>query len=101
MLSPSNITSCLPILGGANRALGRGEFRPPHGALVSAARQGFSLTGRTIATLWVVLLASPQVLEAQASLTSGMAQVALVARVAPRGSIEGVTPHREIGRTST
>ena len=68
---------------------------------MSAARQGFSLTGRTIATLWVVLLASPQVLKAQVGLTSGMAQVALVTRVAPRGSIEGVTPHREIGRTST
>jgi hypothetical protein len=40
-------------------------------------------------------------LHAQVGLTSGLAQVELVARVAPRGSIERVGPELETGRQGT
>jgi hypothetical protein len=44
------------------------------------------------------MLALPQVAYGQVGITSGMTQVALVARVAPRGSIQGVSAERETGR---
>jgi hypothetical protein len=40
-------------------------------------------------------------LHAQVGLTSGLAQVELVARVAPRGSIDRVGPALEVGRQGT
>jgi hypothetical protein len=40
-------------------------------------------------------------LHAQVGLTSGLAQVTLVARVAPRASIEGVGPALEVGSQGT
>jgi hypothetical protein len=46
-------------------------------------------------------LVRPQGAEAQVGLSSGMAQVALVARIAPRGSIQGVSAQRETGRVGT
>lgn len=64
---------------------------------MDAAPRGSSLVRSLIGFL--VLLGMPQRLEAQVGLSSGMAQVALVARVAPRGSVDGVTPQRETGRT--
>jgi hypothetical protein len=51
--------------------------------------------------LWIGGVAAPGMLQAQVGLTSGLAQVELVARVAPRGSIEGVGPERETGRQGT
>jgi hypothetical protein len=68
---------------------------------VGAARQTLSRNGRTLATLWVALVAAPPMLEAQVGLTSGMAQVALEARSAPRGSIQGVSSPRETGRNGS
>jgi hypothetical protein len=65
---------------------------------VGASRRIISLVGRTLALVALVAVVSPLALEAQVGLRSGMAQVALVARVAPRGSIQGVSPHRETGR---
>lgn len=67
---------------------------------MSAARQLIG-TLRTLATLSVVLFARPQGVQAQIGITSGMAQVALVARIAPRGSIQGVSAQRETGRVGT
>jgi hypothetical protein len=64
---------------------------------VGATRQGI-VSGFVTLT---VLLASPQRSEAQVGITSGMAQIALVARVAPRGSIEGVGPQRETARVGS
>jgi hypothetical protein len=58
---------------------------------VGAARRVISLIGGTLAALCLVGLARPQVARAQVGLTSGMAQVALVARIAPHGSIQGVS----------
>jgi hypothetical protein len=65
---------------------------------VGAARQAFDVTRIALA---LVLLALPRVLEAQVGLTSGMAQVTLVARVAPRGTIQGVSPQRETGNSGS
>lgn len=48
-----------------------------------------------------VCLLAPQAVGAQVGLTSGMAQVALVARIAPRGSIQGVSAEREAARTGS
>jgi hypothetical protein len=67
---------------------------------VGAARQLIG-TLRTLATISVALFGRTQGVEAQIGLTSGMAQVALVARIAPRGSIQGVSGQRETGRVGT
>jgi hypothetical protein len=68
---------------------------------VSAARQLIRPTLRTLATLAAVLFVQPQGVEAQIGLTSGVAQVALIARIAPRGSIQAVSAQRETGRVGT
>ena len=59
---------------------------------MGAARQVLRVTRMA---LIVVSLALPRDLAAQVGLTSGMAQVTLVARVAPRGTIQAVSPQRE------
>jgi hypothetical protein len=53
-----------------------------------------AITARLTATL----MGLPTAAEAQVGLTSGMAQVALVAYSAPRGSIQGVRQPRELAR---
>jgi hypothetical protein len=75
--------------------------RNPNSEITVGAARQISLTLRTLATLVVGLLVQPQGVEAQIGLTSGMAQVALVARIAPRGSIQGVSAQRETGRVGT
>jgi hypothetical protein len=52
---------------------------------------------RTVAALGVVF-ALPGVAQSQVGLPSGVAQIALVAHIAPRGSIQGVSAERETGR---
>lgn len=52
---------------------------------------------RTLAALGAVL-AFPGVAESQVGISSGVAQIALVAHVAPRGSILDVSAGRETGR---
>jgi hypothetical protein len=52
--------------------------------------------GRWVISTCLVLLAPPS-LGAQVGLTASLAQVTLVARTAPRGSIQGVSAAREIG----
>ena len=52
---------------------------------------------RTVAALGVVL-AFPGVAQSQVGISSGVAQIALVAHIAPRGSIQGVSAERETGR---
>jgi hypothetical protein len=68
---------------------------------VGAARQSISLSLRSLATILAVLFVRPQGVEAQIGLTSGMAQLALVARIPPRGSIQGVGAQRETGRVGS
>lgn len=68
---------------------------------MSASRQVISQTVRTLAAIGMAVLATPRVAESQVGLTSGMAQVALVARIAPRGSIQGVGPQRETGQAGS
>lgn len=68
---------------------------------MSASRQVISQTLRTLAAIGMVVLATPRVAESQIGLISGMAQVTLVARIPPRGSIQGVSAQRENGRTGT
>ena len=67
---------------------------PNLGDIVGAARQ---VLIRTVAALGVVL-ALPGVAERQVGISSGVAQIALVAHIAPRGSIQGVSAERETGR---
>jgi hypothetical protein len=43
----------------------------------------------------LLLIAAPAGLQGQVGITSGLAQVALVARIAPRASIQGVSTQRE------
>jgi hypothetical protein len=79
----------------ARRVLTRVPSRDPNlGDIVGASRQ---VLVRTLAALGVVL-ALPAVAESQVGITSGLVQVALVAHVAPRGSIQGVSAERETGR---
>jgi hypothetical protein len=47
------------------------------------------------------VVALPGMLQAQVGLASGLAQIQLVARVAPQASIESVGPELEIGRHGT
>jgi hypothetical protein len=61
---------------------------------VGAPRHGVA---RTLVILGVVLTL-PRVAQGQVGITSGLTQVALVAHVAPRGSIQGVSATRETGR---
>jgi hypothetical protein len=61
---------------------------------VGASRQ---VLVRTMAALGVVL-ALPGVAQSQVGISSNVAQIALVAHVAPRGSIQGVSAERETGR---
>jgi hypothetical protein len=59
------------------------------------------LISRKPLPLCIGVAAAPGMLHAQVGLTSGLAQVELVARVAPRGSIERVGPELETGRQGT
>lgn len=43
----------------------------------------------------LLLIAAPRGAHGQVGITSGLAQVALVARISPRGSIQGVSAQRE------
>ena len=52
---------------------------------------------QTVAALGMVF-ALPGVAQSQVGISSAMAQIALVAHIAPRGSIQGVSPERETGR---
>lgn len=63
-----------------------------------AAQSNLTVIGLRAVLAVSMMLARPAVVEAQVGLTSAMAQVALVARVAPRGSIQGVSAPRETGR---
>jgi hypothetical protein len=64
---------------------------------VGASRQ---VLVRTVAALGMVF-ALPGVAQSQVGISSGVAQVALVAHIAPRGSIQGVSAERETGRTGS
>jgi hypothetical protein len=67
---------------------------PNLGDIVGASRQ---VLVRTVAALGVVL-ALPGVAQSQVGISSGLAQIALVAHIAPRGSIQSVSAERETGR---
>jgi hypothetical protein len=64
---------------------------------VIAARQGINPVGKAL--ILGCILAVPTQLRAQVGLSSAVAQIQLVARVAPRGSVEAVSSIREIART--
>ena len=70
---------------------------PNLGDIVGASRQ---VLIRTVAALGMVF-ALPGVAQSQVGLPSGVAQIALVAHIAPRGSIQAVSAERETARTST
>ena len=59
-----------------------------------ASRQ---ILGQALVTFGVIL-GLPGVAQGQVGITSGLTQVALVAHVAPRGSIQGVSAERETSR---
>jgi hypothetical protein len=61
---------------------------------VGAPRQ---ILGQALVTLGAIL-GLPGVTQAQVGIPSGLTQVALVAHVAPRGSIQGVSADRETSR---
>jgi len=54
--------------------------------------------GRRLAALGILAVAGPAAVQAQVGLTSGTVQVALIARVAPRASVNGVGVLRETAR---
>ena len=56
---------------------------------------------RTPLPLLIGVVALPGMLHAQVGLMSGLAQVTLVARVAPQASIEGLGPALEVGSQGT
>ena len=55
---------------------------------------------RTVAALGVVL-ALPGIAQSQVGISSGVTQIALVAHIAPHGSIQGVSAERETGRVGS
>jgi hypothetical protein len=59
------------------------------------------MIGRGIGALVMLTLARPAAVQAQAGLSSGVAHIALIARVAPRASIGGVGPTTETVRRGT
>jgi hypothetical protein len=67
-------------------------------ALTHQLRRGARCTSLP---LWIGAVTLPGMLHAQVGLMSGLAQVELVARVAPQASIEGVGPELETGRQGT
>jgi hypothetical protein len=67
---------------------------------VAAPRLMNRLTRWTLA-LGIIALGRPAESAAQVGISSAVAQVALVARVAPRGSINGVSAPRETTRTGS
>lgn len=54
--------------------------------------------GHALIALGVLALAAPAVLEAQVGLASGASRIALIARVLPRASINGMRSARETAR---
>lgn len=64
------------------------------GDTVTTSRLIRRLTQATLGGCFL-LIAAPRGAQGQVGITSGMAQVALVARIAPRGSIQGVSAQRE------
>lgn len=79
----------------ARRVLYRGSEADPHiGVNVSAV---LGMIGRRLVVLGVLAL-TPAALQAQIGLTSGGAQIALIARSAPGASISGVSSARETAR---
>ncbi len=56
------------------------------------------MIGRSLATLGILVLLGPAALQAQVGLASGAASIALIARVPPRASIDGVSAARKPAR---
>lgn len=59
------------------------------------------MIGRRLAALGILAVAGPATIQAQVGLASGGAQIALIARVAPGASINGVSQTRETARRGT
>ena len=59
------------------------------------------MIGRRLVALGILATAAPAALQAQVGLASGSARITLIARVAPRGSISGVSPAQETARQGT
>jgi hypothetical protein len=68
---------------------------------MGAARRVISLGTRTVALVGLLAVGSAQAAVSQVGLSSGLAQVTLLARIAPRGSIHGVGAQRETARQGT
>jgi hypothetical protein len=73
------------------------EADPYTGATVGVA-PAVGMIGRRLAALGILAVAGPAALQAQVGLSSGAVQVALLARSAPRASINEVGPSRETSR---
>lgn len=63
-----------------------------------SAALALGMIGRRLAALGILAVAGPATAYAQVGLASGGAQIALIARVAPGASINGVSQLRETGR---
>ena len=59
------------------------------------------MIGRRLAALGILAVAGPATTQAQIGLASGGAQIALIARVAPGASINGISEIRETARQGT
>jgi hypothetical protein len=56
------------------------------------------MIGRSLAALGILAVVGPAALQAQIGLASGSARIALIARVLPRVSVDGVSSARETAR---
>ncbi len=74
-----------------------GEADPYTGDCVGST-PALGVIGRKLAVLGILAVAGPASLQAQVGLSSGVVQVALSARSAPRASIYEVGPSKETGR---
>ena len=82
--------------GGAQCAYRGSEADPHTGANVSVAPALGMISRRLVAL--TILAVAPSALQAQVGLTSGSTRITLIARVAPRASINGVSPAQETAR---
>ena len=65
------------------------------------AAPALGMIGRRLVALGILAVAGPATLAAQVGLASGSARITLIARVAPRASVNGVSQAQETARQGT
>jgi len=75
--------------------------RTPHTGVNVSAAPALGMIGRRLVALGILATAAPAALQAQVGLASGSARITLIARAAPRASVNGVSQAQETARQGT